>query len=181
MNDNAWIFLFFAGLLFAFVMLQVSLIIRSYKSCASNQILVIFGHGGTRVVREGGAFVWPLLQDYAFLSLEPLRVVLPIRGDNLAEQSPDRVAGIFTVAIGTDPGLVQNAAARLVGLSPEQIAQQAADMIRGQLESQVGSLSSAEIRSAREPILAGLRKMLPTELGKLGLELLHADIGQIAA
>ena len=61
-----------ALLFFSFVVL----IVKRYRRCPSNRVLVIYGKaGGGKAVKclHGGAtFVWPLIQDHAYLSLEPI-------------------------------------------------------------------------------------------------------------
>lgn len=46
---------------------------RRYKRCPSDKILVIYGKTGggksARCVHGGAAFIWPIIQDYAFLTL----------------------------------------------------------------------------------------------------------------
>src|SRR5262245_39219779 len=62
----------------------VQLLARRYKRCPSNRVLVIFGKAGTgqavKCVHGGATFVWPLIQDYAYLSLEPIQIEIPLRG-----------------------------------------------------------------------------------------------------
>lgn len=53
----------------------LSALVARYKRCPSDKILVIYGRtGGTsaKCVHGGGAFIWPVIQDYAFLDLKPL-------------------------------------------------------------------------------------------------------------
>ena len=55
----------------------ISALISRYKRCPSDKILVIYGRtGGTsaRCVHGGGAFIWPVIQDYSFLDLKPLSI-----------------------------------------------------------------------------------------------------------
>ncbi|HWB20982.1 MAG TPA: hypothetical protein VG711_11825, partial [Phycisphaerales bacterium] len=46
-----------------------------YRRCPSNRILVKYGNVGTnraaKCIHGGATFVWPLIQDYSYLSLEP--------------------------------------------------------------------------------------------------------------
>ena len=68
------ILLAFAGLLV--VLVPAIFMASRYRRCPSNRILVIFGRVGSgrasRCLHGGGALVWPLIQDWAFLSLEPM-------------------------------------------------------------------------------------------------------------
>ena len=83
---NAWVYL--AIITVAIVMLLLSMLIlvsRQYKRCPSNRVLVIYGKAGregeaAKTIHGGAAFVWPLIQDYAYLSLEPIQIEIPLRG-----------------------------------------------------------------------------------------------------
>src|SRR5258708_12913170 len=41
-----------------------------YRKVGPNQALIVYGAGGTKVVRGGGALVWPMVQSSRGLSLE---------------------------------------------------------------------------------------------------------------
>ena len=72
-NEPYMILLVAAAVLVAFGFLAV--LVKRYKRCPSNRILVIYGKvregRSARCLHGGGAFVWPLIQDYEFLSLDP--------------------------------------------------------------------------------------------------------------
>src|SRR6478752_4243162 len=92
---------------------------KRYRRCPSNRVLVIYGKtsGGNaaKCVHGGAAFVVPLLQDYAYLSLEPIQIEVPLKGALSIENIRVNVPSVFTVAIGTDAETMQNAAIRLLG------------------------------------------------------------------
>src|SRR5262245_30246347 len=60
------------------------LLVQRYKRCPSNRVLVIFGktRGGNaaRCIHGGGRFVVPLIQDYAYLNLDPIQIEVPLKG-----------------------------------------------------------------------------------------------------
>ena len=96
-----------------------------YKRCPSNKVLVIYGQvkGGRSAtcVHGGGKFVWPVVQDYDYLSLEPIQIEVPLRDALSSENIRVNVPSVFTVAIGTQPEIMQNAAIRLLGLNTAQV------------------------------------------------------------
>ena len=101
----------------------VMLLAKHYKRCPSNRVLVIYGksgrgHEAATCIHGGAKFVMPLIQDYAWLSLEPMQIEIPLRGALSMENIRVNVPSVFTVAIGTTPELMQNAAIRLLGLQP---------------------------------------------------------------
>src|SRR5262245_677313 len=120
-----------------FFMIFITLTTR-YKRCHSNRILVVFGKlpgspTGTRCLHGGARLVLPLVQDYAYLSLEPIQIEIPLKGALSMENIRVNVPSVFTVAVGTDTQTMQQAAIRLLGLNTDEVKQQASDIILGQL------------------------------------------------
>jgi flotillin len=159
------------------------LLMNRYRRCPSNRILVIYGKVGggntARCIHGGAAFIKPLIQDYAYLNLEPYEIEIPLKGALSAENIRVNVPSLFTVAIGTDPEIMQNAAIRLLGLSVPQIKQQAGDIIFGQLRQVIASMKIEEINRDRDKFLQNIQVSLEPELRKIGLVLLNVNITDI--
>jgi flotillin len=132
----------------------VVLLAKRYRRCPSNRVLVIYGKaGGGRAVKclHGGAtFVWPLIQDHAYLNLEPIQIEIPLRGALSAENIRVNVPSVFTVAVGTVPEVMQNAAVRLLGLNVTQVEKQAQEIIFGQLRQVIASMRIEDINRDRD-------------------------------
>jgi len=156
---------------------------KRYKRCPSNRVLVIFGKtsGGNaaKCVHGGAAFVVPLIQDYAYLNLEPIQIEVPLKGALSIENIRVNVPSVFTVAIGTDSETMQNASIRLLGLDTDDIKQQAADMIFGQLRQVIASMRIEDINRDRDKFLENIQKSLEGELKKIGLVLINVNITDI--
>src|SRR5262245_33352269 len=169
-----------AGVLFlSFVLLLAN----RYKRCPSNRILVIYGRtaGGNaaRCIHGGAAFVWPLIQDFAYLNLEPIQIEVPLRGALSIENIRVNVPSVFTVAIGTEPEVRQNAAIRLLGLTSAEIRQQTSDIIFGQLRQVIASMKIENINRNRDEFLENIQKSLEPELRKVGLVLINVNITDV--
>jgi flotillin len=169
-----------AVLVFIFV---VSLVVARYKRCPSNRVLVIYGRVGTnkaaRCLHGGGAFVWPLIQDYAYLSLEPLTIDIPLEGALSLNNIRVNVPSTFTVGISTDPVLMNNAAERLLLLDERKIREQAADIIFGQLRLVIATLSIEEINNDREKFMHLINENVAQEINKVGLDLINVNVRDI--
>ena len=65
--------------------------LRCYKRCPSNKVLVKWGVGtgskSATCVHGGGAIVFPVFQDYGYLSLEPIQIEIPLRGRSRSRTS----------------------------------------------------------------------------------------------
>jgi flotillin len=162
-----------AIIMLAFVML----LMRFYKRCPSDRILVVYGKGtdesGVRCIHGGAVFVMPLLQDYAFLSLEPIRIEVSLPPEASGGSEGLRLPHVFTVAIGTTPELMQAAAIRLVGLGQDEIKQLAEDVILGELGEAAAAAGAAGGRPDTATFHAALVANLHSELAKLGLVLVN--------
>jgi flotillin len=181
-SGTAWlgvIGVFVAILFISFILLLV----QRYKRCPSNRVLVIFGKvgGGTsaRTIHGGAKFVWPLIQDYAYMSLEPIQIEIPLRDALSMENIRVNVPSVFTVAVGTQAEVMQNAAIRLLGLNQNQIKQQAQDIIFGQLRQVIASMQIEDINRDRDAFLHNIQQSLEPELRKIGLVLINVNITDI--
>src|SRR5579884_3647954 len=154
-----------------------------YKRCPSNKILVIYGKvaGGNtaQTIHGGAAFVMPFFQDFAYLSLEPIQIEIPLKGALSIENIRVNVPSVFTIAIGTDPETAQNAAIRLLGLNTNEIREQAEHVIFGQLRQVIASMRIEDINRHREQFLHNIQTSLEPELQKIGLVLINVNITDI--
>ncbi|MCA9263503.1 MAG: flotillin family protein, partial [Planctomycetales bacterium] len=166
------------------LLLMLMLLAKRYKRCPSNKVLVIYGKAGrkgdaAKTIHGGAAFVIPLFQDYAYLDLAPIQIEVPLRGALSAENIRVNVPSVFTVAIGTNPGVMHQAAIRLLGLTTTEIRQQAEEIIFGQLRQVIASMGIEEINRDRDTFLQHVQQSLEPELNKIGLGLINVNITDI--
>ena len=164
------------------VMLFLSLV-TWYRKCPSDRIMVIYGKtGGSKAAQciHGGAkFVWPIFQDYGYISLRPLQIQVNLDNALCQQNIRINVPSVFTVGVSTAPEIMGNAAERLFGQSPEAITELAKDIIFGQLRLVIASMKIEEINADRETFLRSVEANVAEELKKLGLELLNVNITDI--
>ena len=175
-------FVFLIVLIVALVFLFVAIINR-YRRCPSDKILVIYGNRGTsqsaKCVHGGGAFVWPIIEDYAYLSLTPIGIDANLTNalskQNIRVDVPCR----FTVGISTDPESMLAAAERLLGQSAQQIQELARDILFGQLRLVIATMSIEELNSDRDKFLEAITANVEVELKKIGLRLINVNVTDI--
>ena len=171
------IFIFIVASIVMFV--TITALIARYKRCPSDKILVIYGRtGGTsaKCVHGGGAFIWPVIQDYAYLDLKPISIEANLTNalskQNIRVDVPCR----FTIAISTEADSMNTAAERLLGLTHEQIQELAKDILFGQLRLVIATMSIEEINSDRDKFLENISKNVDSELKKIGLKLINVNV-----
>ncbi len=153
-----------------------------YRRCPSNKILVIYGKtgsGAARCVHGGAAFIWPLIQAYDYLDLEPF--VVPIDLSNALSKENIRVSVPTTVtaAISNQVGIMSNAAVRLLGLNLAQIKDQAQDIILGQMRAVIATMKIEDINRDRQAFMAAVNGAVMVELEKIGLAVINVNIRDI--
>jgi flotillin len=104
-----------------------------YKRCPSNRVLVVYGKvaegKAANVHSGGGALVWPVIQQHAFLDLTPLQIDIKLDDALSLENIRVRVPSVVTVAIGETEVYQQNAALRLLNLPSKAVTDLAANII----------------------------------------------------
>ncbi len=169
----------FAGLLFSTMLFLAS----RYKRCPSDRVLVIFGRvergRSSKTLHGGGAFVWPLIQDYAYLDLTPITISIPLENALSLQNIRIHVPSTFTVGVSTTPEVVGNAAERILHLKQTAIEEMAKEIIFGQLRLTVASLTIEQINQDRESFLEAIRHNVEPELNKIGLHLINVNITDI--
>ena len=176
------LFWLIVGVIALFVFFAVVMFLASrYRRCPSNRILVIWGTKGksTRCFHGGGQFVWPIIEDFAYMSLEPLVIEIPLTGALSLNNIRVDVPSTFTVGISTDGVQMNNASERLLGLPPQAIREQAQDIILGQLRLVIATLTIEEINKDREKFMNLINVNVTQEINKLGLELINVNIRDI--
>ena len=170
------------------LIVTLAAILKRYKRCPSDKILVIYGktgrnkNGGTssaRCIHGGAAFIWPVFQSYAFLDLKPISIECNLTNalskQNIRVDVPCR----FTVGISTEPENMTNAAERLLGLSIDNIQNIATDILFGQLRLVIATMDIEEINSDRDKFLANVSTNVEAELRKIGLKLINVNVTDI--
>lgn len=171
-----------AGGIFALILFfgMIMLFVSRYRRCPANRVLVISGRVGggeaARCISGGGAFVWPVIQEYAYLSLEPMQINIPLKDALSFENIRVAVPSVFTVAIGSEAEVRQNAAMRLLGRPPEHIMKDAQDIVFGQMRQVIASMTIDQINRDRDGFLHKIQVSLEPELKKIGLVLINVNI-----
>ena len=163
-------------------------ILSRYRKCPSDKILVIYGKVGNdksgqarsaRCIHGGAAFIVPIIQSYQYMDLTPISINVDLRNALSKQNIRVDVPSSFTVGISTEPGVMQNAAERLLGLRMQQIQELAKDIIFGQLRLVIATMEIEEINTDRDKFLIAVSNNVEIELRKIGLRLINVNVTDI--
>ncbi|MFT3990903.1 MAG: SPFH domain-containing protein [Luteolibacter sp.] len=176
-------YLILAAAIVVVLFTALAAIAARYKKCPSDRILVKYGKVGSGKSAEcyhgGAAFIWPIIQDYQYLTLTPLPIDIRLEGALSKQNIRVNTPSTFTVGVSTEPGVMENAAERLLGLTMPQISELAKDIIFGQMRVVIATMDIEEINSDRDKLIANISQGVEVELKKVGLRLINVNVQDI--
>ena len=178
-------------MIFAVVLILVAAVMffaQRYKRCPPDQIMVIYGRTEktadgrpkpSKTLHGGAALVWPLIQDYAYISLKPMTININLEKALSLQNIRINVPSTVTIGVSTEPAIMANAAERLLGFKVDDIEEMAKEIIFGQLRLTVATLTIEQINQDRDSFLELIQKNVGQEMRKVGLYLINVNIADI--
>ncbi|CAG5080693.1 SPFH domain-containing protein [Parvicella tangerina] len=161
----------------------ILLISKRFVKCPKGKVLVIFGDfkrsDGVKVLNGGRAFVWPVIQDYSFLSLETIFQEVTVDYALSRDKSRVRMSCEISVSLDTDEKGIYLAANYLTDLSKKDIAGTIKNIAIGQIRKLIEQNSDETLKYKISYFLDLLSKLCEQELGKLGLRLISLNLKHI--
>ena len=170
------------------LLIIVAGILKRYRRCPADKVMVIYGKVGrgsdgesrsSKCIHGGAAFIWPIFQECQFLDLTPFSMNIDLRNALSKQNIRVNVPSSFTVGISTEPGVMQNAAERLLGQSLHYIQSLAQDIILGQMRLIIATMDIEELNTQRDKFMDAVSQNVGLELKKIGLKLINANLTDI--
>ena len=179
-----------AGSIILLVFMALITLAAWYKRCPSDRILVVYGKIGggatttsrgfsARCYHGGGALVIPIIQGSQYLELTPIPIDIKLEGALSQQNIRVNTPSTFTIGISAGPGVMENAAERLLGLSLNEIRDLAKDIIFGQMRVTIATMPIESINADREKLIENIYNGVEVELKKIGLRLINVNIQDI--
>ncbi|GAB6167088.1 hypothetical protein JCM19992_30880 [Thermostilla marina] len=165
----------------------VGVVQRRLKRCPSNRVLVVYdrkvkdparAEHGVRFYHGGLVFVWPLIQRYAWIVLDTIRLEVPLFCEK--HGNDDHTEGLcctMSVAVGTSEPLLRAAAARFINRSMGQIKEQVEPIVRETVREFTAKMTPEQVDRNRTQCVDELQPVLAERLSQVGLSVLHVGIG----
>lgn len=171
-GSMVWVLLPIAAVFVLFALVVVMLL--CLKRCPPNKLLVIYGSTGNgrvnKVLHGGQAVVFPFIQGHEYLSLEPIEIEVE------AEEDDTFLRGRIVVAVGAGEETKHNAAVRLLGLSPPEIASPAREILVTEIGETIRSLGGDVAVEDRDAFHREFMERVEPKLAQLGLVLINVQV-----
>ena len=168
------------GLLVLILMLAISTIARLYRKVGPHEALVVYGFGGTHVVKGGGKVIFPMIQTYRLLSLELMSFDVAPQQDLYTKQGVAvSVEAVAQIKVRSDEMSIKTASEQFLTKTPQQREGLIRLVMEGHLRGIIGQLTVEQI--VKEPEMVGdrMRSTCAADMSKMGLEVISFTIKEV--
>lgn len=172
--------LIIAGLCVLALVFILWVLATMFRKVGPNEALIVFGWGGTQVVKGGGKVVWPLIQTYQELSLELMSFdVVPAQSFYTSQGVAVDVEAITQLKVKSDVESILTAAEQFLTKSVQDRQSMIRLVMEGHLRGIIGLMTVEQIVKEPETVGDKVRSTCSEDLSKMGLELVSFTIKEI--
>lgn len=176
----------------ATVVFIVMLVASRYKTVSPDEAMIITGAalGGknvltdesarkVKIVRGGGAFIVPIVQQKELLSLLSHKLDVTTPEVYTSEGVPVLTDGVAVIKVGSSVEDVATAAEQFLGKPDEALRAEAREVLEGHLRAILGTLTVEEVYRNRDKFAQEVQSVAARDLKKMGLQIVSFTIKDV--
>jgi flotillin len=168
------------GIVVLITMFLMSFLARLYRKAGPHEALIIYGFGGTRVVKGHGAVVWPMVQICRELSLELMSFDVAPQQDLYTKQGVAvTVEAVAQIKVKSDVESILTASEQFLTKSDQEREGLIRLVMEGHLRGIIGQLTVEEIVKQPEMVGERMRATCADDMSKMGLEVISFTIKEV--
>src|SRR6266496_1846454 len=172
-----WIFV---GMALMVILMLFSAMARLYRKAGPHEALIVYGMGGTRVVKGHGTIVMPMVQVCRGLSLELMSFDVAPQQDLYTKQGVAvTVEAVAQIKVKSDDESIRTAAEQFLTKSPQERDGLIRLVMEGHLRGIIGQLTVEEIVKQPEMVSDRMRSTCADDMNKMGLEVISFTIKEV--
>jgi flotillin len=166
------------------IVLVIILILVSFKSmfrkAGPHEAIIVYGLGGTRVVKGRGTFIFPLVETSKDLSLQLMSFDVAPQQDLYTKQGVAvTVEAVAQIKVKSDPESILTAAEQFLTKTPPEREGLIRLVMEGHLRGIIGQLTVEEIVKQPEMVGDRMRSTCAEDINKMGLEVISFTIKEV--
>ena len=162
------------------LLLIFSLMARLYRKVGPNQALIVYGLGGTKVIKGAGKVIWPMVQQWRELSLELMSFDVAPQQDLYTSQGVAvNVEAVAQIKVKSDPVSILTAAEQFLTKNADERNGLIRLVMEGHLRGIVGQLTVESIVKEPEMVADRMRANVAEDMAKMGLEVVSFTIREV--
>jgi flotillin len=176
-STEIWVFV---GLGILILLMLVSTMARLYRKAGPHEALIVYGFGGTRVVKGHGKIVWPMVQICRELSLELMSFDVAPQQDLYTRQGVAvTVEAVAQIKVKSDVESILTASEQFLTKTDQEREGLIRLVMEGHLRGIIGQLTVEEIVKQPEMVGERMRATCADDMSKMGLEVISFTIKEV--
>jgi flotillin len=168
-----------AGCLVA-LMFLMAVMAKLYRKAGPHEALIVYGLGGTRVIKGRGIVIYPMVQSVRGLSLELMSFDVAPKQDLYTRQGVAvTVEAVAQIKVKSDPESILTAAEQFLTKPPDEREGLIRLVMEGHLRGIIGQLTVEEIVKQPEMVGDRMRGTCADDMNKMGLEVISFTIKEV--
>src|SRR5438128_1475150 len=177
LNPEIWIIV---GLCVLALLLIMSTFARLDRKAGPHQALIVYGLGGTRVVKGHGTLVFPMVQICRELSLELMSFDVAPQQDLYTKQGVAvTVEAVAQIKVKSDMESILTASEQFLTKTDQEREGLIRLVMEGHLRGIIGQLTVEEIVKQPEMVADRMRSTCADDMNKMGLEVISFTIKEV--
>jgi len=173
------ILLIVGGLLLT-IMFLMAVMAKLYRKAGPHEALIVYGFGGTRVIKGRGCIITPMVQSCRGLSLELMSFDVAPKQDLYTRQGVAvTVEAVAQIKVKSDPESILTAAEQFLTKPPDEREGLIRLVMEGHLRGIIGQLTVEEIVKQPEMVGDRMRSTCADDMNKMGLEVISFTIKEV--
>ena len=170
----------YVGLGVLVLLMVTSVLARLYRKAGPHEALIVYGLGGTRVVKGHGSLVFPMVQICRELSLELMSFDVAPQQDLYTKQGVAvTVEAVAQIKVKSDVESILTASEQFLTKTDQEREGLIRLVMEGHLRGIIGQLTVEEIVKQPEMVGERMRSTCATDMNKMGLEVISFTIKEV--
>jgi flotillin len=168
------------GLAVMAVLFLMGMMARLYRKAGPHEALIVYGFGGTRVVKGHGTLVFPMVQICRELSLELMSFDVAPQQDLYTKQGVAvTVEAVAQIKVKSDTESILTASEQFLTKTDDERQGLIRLVMEGHLRGIIGQLTVEEIVKQPEMVSDRMRSTCADDMNKMGLEVISFTIKEV--
>jgi flotillin len=162
------------------LMMLMAFLASLYRKVGPNEAFIVYGFGGTKVIKGSGTVVLPMVQSCKSLSLELMSFdVAPQQSLYTKQGVAVTVEAVAQIKVKSDDESIRTAAEQFLTKTPQQREGLIRLVMEGHLRGIIGQLTVEEIVKQPEMVADRMRGTCADDMNKMGLEVISFTIKEV--
>ena len=151
-----------------------------FRKAGPNEAIIVYGFRGPRVIKGGGAIIFPMVENSRQLSLELMSFDVAPQQDLYTKQGVAvTVEAVAQIKVRSDRESILTAAEQFLTKSPDQREGLIRLVMEGHLRGIIGQLTVEQIVKEPEMVAERMRSTCLDDMSKMGLEVISFTIREV--